>query len=390
MEFDAINLPIHDDAVLRGSERLEFVSTLGRSLRQGSPDALKVSDADRVRDAFRARDWVRAQNYLRVLHGLYDGMTASYLEWSYMWAATLAAHAPVVDERAATARAHLEWKAIITGDQTLGHNAVAARIAVLLGETTPASASEFQANAIAGRPTAVADIQAVPSALYEALWAATDRGDCDSATATFEKYLIECRTRHDLLAEYVSTYGRVVLEMYGQAVCEATTRESLTGCLMYAGLWTLVKTMTPIEVAAFLAEHLRAHFSGPAREGSVEIIDEGDCYRLVLSPCGSGQAMRLRERTRPHGACSTLPQGSPATWGLPGQVPSYCTHCAMNELESVDRLGYPLLVTQFNPNPEVPCGWTIYKDPASIPEQYFTRIGARRDPSRFIRTGHPV
>jgi hypothetical protein len=66
-------------------------------------------------------------------------------------------------------------------------------------------------------------------------------------------------------------------------------------------------------------------------------------------------------------------------------VPGYCTHCAINELESMRRLGYPILVTEFESDPQKPCGWTVYKDPNLIPERYFTRLGFERDPSRFVR-----
>jgi hypothetical protein len=35
-------------------------------------------------------------------------------------------------------------------------------------------------------------------------------------------------------------------------------------------------------------------------------------------------------------------------------------------------------VTEFDPDPEKPCGWTVYKDPALIPERYFTRLGYKK------------
>jgi hypothetical protein len=57
----------------------------------------------------------------------------------------------------------------------------------------------------------------------------------------------------------------------------------------------------------------------------------------------------------------------------------------MNQIESVRRLGWPLMITEFDPDPFKPCGWTIYKDPAGVPESRFAEIGAIRDAARFER-----
>jgi hypothetical protein len=123
-----------------------------------------------------------------------------------------------------------------------------------------------------------------------------------------------------------------------------------------------------------LAEHLRGHFSGPGREGAVTIVEEADRYRLVFEPCGTGGAMRRRKVA----ALTNFRVASVATWQRTNEVPTYCAHCALNEVTSIRRLGYPAWVTEFDPDPEKPCGWTVYKDPALIPERYFTRLGYKK------------
>jgi hypothetical protein len=139
------------------------------------------------------------------------------------------------------------------------------------------------------------------------------------------------------------------------------------------------------ETAAFLADHLRGHFSGAAREGAVTIVEEPDRYRLIFDPCGSGGAMRRGAISGVADAAQPFPNPSAQTWGKQGQVAGYCTHCAINELESMRRLGYPILVTEFEPDPQKPCGWTVYKNPDLIPEKYFTRLGFEKDASAFVR-----
>lgn len=126
-----------------------------------------------------------------------------------------------------------------------------------------------------------------------------------------------------------------------------------------------------------LAEHLRFHFSGPGRDGTVQIIEEPDRIRLVFDACGSGGAMRRRLGHGKDGL-AVMPEATGATWGLKGCVPGYCTHCAQNEIASVKRLGYPAWVTEFKEDPMQPCGWTIFKDPKSVPDHFFERLGLKR------------
>jgi hypothetical protein len=97
--------------------------------------------------------------------------------------------------------------------------------------------------------------------------------------------------------------------------------------------------------------------------------------------------MRQRTQIQNGKPTETLPEASPQTWSLKGKVPGYCSHCAASELESMRRLGYPVFVTEFNPDSKKPCGWTVYKDPDLIPEQYFKRLGFTKDPKTFKRIG---
>jgi hypothetical protein len=149
---------------------------------------------------------------------------------------------------------------------------------------------------------------------------------------------------------------------------------ALESCAVLKGMWDLFVGLTPELLAAVLAEHLRGHFSGPGREGAVTIVEEADRYRLVFEPCGTGGAMRRRKVA----GLTNFRDASAATWQRTNEVPTYCAHCALNEVTSIRRLGYPAWVTEFDPDPEKPCGRTVYKDPALIPERYFTRLGYRK------------
>jgi hypothetical protein len=222
----------------------------------------------------------------------------------------------------------------------------------------------------------------LPEVLFTAAMAAADSAQYDTCGTKFEKYLKAVRARHDLLSRYLWAYPTAVCEAHGQAIAEETLAGSFAAISFQEPMWRVFECLSPQARAAFLAEHLRFHFSGAGREGSVEIIEEPDRYRLVFDPCGSGGAMR-RDGEGAWARCmAVFKEPSPMTWGRAGQVPAYCTHCAANERTSIERNGYPLWVTEFNPDPRKPCGWTVYKDPALIPARYFDRLGTTRRASK--------
>jgi hypothetical protein len=162
----------------------------------------------------------------------------------------------------------------------------------------------------------------------------------------------------------------------GQKAALDLAQESLESCPLLAGLWGFVGQAKPEDLVLLMAEHLRAHFSGAGRNGAVEIIEEPDRYRLVFAPCGTGGVLR-----NPAVAGLTpLPEAMPETWNRTGQVPAYCAHCAKNEITSIRLLGHPAWVTEFDPDPRKPCGWTIYKDPKLIPARFYERLGLQPPP----------
>ena len=43
--------------MLSGNDRVEMSSVLGRPMRQGTPEALSISDTQRVRNLYNATEW---------------------------------------------------------------------------------------------------------------------------------------------------------------------------------------------------------------------------------------------------------------------------------------------------------------------------------------------
>jgi hypothetical protein len=173
------------------------------------------------------------------------------------------------------------------------------------------------------------------------------------------------RNAHDLLVDTVQTLADIAVGLVGQARSEDLLAGALGTCSFYEGFWSEVERRSPAELVTFLAQEFRAHWSGPGREGSVQILEDELHYRLVLNPCGSGGAMRQR-RASSQPQAMKHPSGQNQDWSNSGPVPAYCSHCRQNELISIRRLGYCAWVTAFDPDPAMPCGWVVFKRPAQV------------------------
>jgi hypothetical protein len=133
------------------------------------------------------------------------------------------------------------------------------------------------------------------------------------------------------------------------------------------------------------AEVMRAHRCGPKESGNIKIWEEEDRYVIEFDPCGSGgRQRRLGEidgvppRTgEPFNlGCTTKPYDW--SWQKKG-VPYYCLHCAVwHEMMMIEKIGYPVKITDYQDDPDKPCRWFFYKSPKDIPEEYYLRLGMKK------------
>lgn len=377
-----------DAAVFEGEERLEPFPATGAPMRMGAPAHLNVPDRERIRAALTAGDTARALACLDAVFHTHRFIMLGFTEWCLQMPQTLATCTQDRWERVLTHKALALWR-----EETASLRAcpVSTRAVDLLHALfphealAPGAADAHRQKLAAGEATVADRVLAEMVELRDSIRAAAGTRDCAAATARLETYFAATLARHDAFTQLTSSYPTTVLRAYGQEVAERVTDGSFAGCSFYGPLFALAASLSPRMLAAFFAEHLRSHLSGPGRQGATRIVEEEDRYRLVFEPCGSGGALRLRLRAACGRGPDPLPEASPVTWHRQAEVPAYCSHCAMNELKLVRMVGYPAWVTEFDPDPARPCGWTMYKDPERIPESYFTRLGVRRDPAKFKR-----
>lgn len=364
-----------------GNNRLEFSPLFGRPIRMGSPEELQKSDTQCVIEALQNKDKGIALEYINLFNAIYDAVVGTFLEWCIDLPAEIQKHATSDSSKKILSNSYdIFCSAVIDSKSRYLNSSVEVSLKLLNPKIINENSIHYLRDLRAkGEKTIIDEFLSHQRMLFSSCLEFIENGDFTSAQSKYKEYLMCARSNHDLMGHYITVIGGVLTEYLPQHLVVEILQEGLESCPVLEHMWKAFETLPPDALAAMLAEHLRAHYSGSNREGSVKIIEENDKYRLVFEPCGTGGAMRCDKIK----GLSVLPEATPESWGIANEVPPYCAHCAKNELTSIKRIGFPVWVTEFNPDPTKPCGWTVYKDPKQIPESYFTRLGVIKDTTTF-------
>lgn len=119
-------------------------------------------------------------------------------------------------------------------------------------------------------------------------------------------------------------------------------------------------------------EGMHGHLGGPRGRGEVEVAEHDDRIELEFHPCGSGGRIRAAERF------GVTTERHDFAWNETG-VCHYCVHCCvLMQLEPIDRIGFPVRVIDPPLEPGERCRWTMYRQPADIPESAYGRVGREK------------
>jgi hypothetical protein len=132
----------------------------------------------------------------------------------------------------------------------------------------------------------------------------------------------------------------------------------------------------PVNMLRAMAAGMRGHLCGPNENGSFVVRETDEQFIMELDACGSGGRLR---RDAIEGADKLFDSAgfvsSPQYWtGGKADVPVFCAHCFIyHEIVARQITGKESRFTLFNPDPEAPCVWSIYKDPQSVPVELRNR-----------------
>lgn len=366
---------------------LEFDPLLNRKIRTEGWAGQGRSSLAEVRDALEAGDGARAIElldcYLWETRLLYVG----YLAWLRDWVAKIGEREQaglwVYLERA---HAHAGAFGIIDLPSEIADEATAnpAHAIALVARDGGSALSSGEAL------LPVSPWLEVGQAERAALEKAIGGGAWDEARRRLEALHWLHKPYHDVYSDWLWLWMTMLAQAWGEDAMIALIADSGLR-LRTAGLDMLPSI--PVERQVMhLAAAMRGHRSGPGEEGDIRVLEDDEKFVIEFDACGSGGRMRrqgaidgLPARQDAPFRFGTTSAAHPMGWGRTN-VPYYCLHCAAYaEMQSVDQIGYPSRVTLFNPDHSKPCAWAFYKRPEDTPQEYFDRIGKRRDPKRFVR-----
>lgn len=261
-------------------------------------------------------------------------------------------------------------------------------------DTEPRTTVRLGASRPYGRPIRTDDAEHLGVSTWFLLEDAIQRGDTTAAIRLLD-YLHEGETapRHFFFFDWLYGNQSYVVEQFGpegyhemfRAEAEQGQRNAAPGTLggFPAGLLEDVEALVKRQ-----AEIMRGHW--PPR-GGIIIVEESDRYVMNFFPCNSGGRMLRSGMTEGKWSLPVTREPYPWSWSTAGK-PFYCLHCSLGRgIMAIEKRGIPIRLhddpgSGFNPDrdhPFDPCRMVFYKDPALIPERYFTALGLVKDPDRF-------
>lgn len=275
------------DSFFTGNERLQPFPALGRLMRAAAPDQLALSDGELLRQRLRDGDHDDALARLELIAADHAMMVWTFGEWSLQAPASFARHVSSEDERTTTGQAFEQWKqdaASLRLDEET--SSIVDRVTQLVDPATlgPKTADELRAAFEQGERHELHEVADAAGGAHTELRQQIESGQTAQAADGVSRVFDVARAAHDALGQWVATYAAVALRRHGQTAAETLVHKSFSECSFHAGIFELAGALPPEQLAAFLAEHLRAHFSGEGREGSVRVVEEEDRYRLVFDP----------------------------------------------------------------------------------------------------------
>jgi hypothetical protein len=343
-------------AYFTGPERLETFEKTGAPIRMGDVTKLALPDYQVVRNLIKEKKFSEAESYVTAFHAQNTGMIIFLFDWCMSMPKL---YAELTNSSAEESLRESALQIYQKNIDKMGNSPVITQVK-----------NYFTQNNILTQTSAqlIADLETFFQELIAAL-----KNQSDESTGLLNDYHQQALTYHDSMITFSYSYPTSIVKVSGEKIAVEVSNGSIMRNPIWNGLWELTKVLTPTDLSAFLAEHLRFHFSGIRREGQTLIAEDEQKIRLIFDPCGSGGALRQRLKDD----IVTLKDKHDLAWNKCGEVNLYCTHCALNEKRSIDLFGYPKLVVEFNADADKPCGWTFYKDKKYIPNAVFERLGLK-------------
>jgi hypothetical protein len=217
------------------------------------------------------------------------------------------------------------------------------------------------------------ELEEMGARTLDLLLEAIDAGDREKARALAGRMYREFGLLHDGSMFWIAGLQTYIYRRLGVEALEEAEREAHT-----AEAKTVFKPPEKTDLRSQV-EHLASTLRGHLQP--VRVTEDDRTISLTMQPCGSGERIVRKGGYAPEVGLARIPGPHPITWGM-RDFPIYCVHCPILEqmqVEALGRLGACRIVSE--PPGEGGCRFVFYKDPADIPEEFYSRIGKRKPDS---------
>ena len=199
---------------------------------------------------------------------------------------------------------------------------------------------------------------------------AIDAGDKDKARKLAQRMHEEFKFLHDGYGIWVSGLQTYIYKKLGVDALEEAEREAHT--IEAKTVFLPIEETDIRSQVEHLASGLRGHFQ------PITIVEDDEKISLTMQPCGSGERIIQRGAYNPEAGLATVKDPHPITWGKK-DFPIYCVHCPVMEMLQIEATGnFGACHIVKDPIYHGSCQFVFYKNPADIPEEFYTRIGKQK------------
>ena len=202
---------------------------------------------------------------------------------------------------------------------------------------------------------------------------AIDAGDKNRAKDLAQRMYREFNYLHDGYGIWVTGLQTYIYKKLGIDALEEAEREAHT-----IEAKTVFKPIEKTDIRS-LVEHLAGGLRGHLQP--IKIVEDDEKVSLTMQPCGSGERIIQSGGYKPEVGLATVKDPHPITWGKK-DFPIYCVHCPVMEMLQIEATGsFGACHIVADPIYHGSCQFVFYKNPADIPEEFYTRIGKKRPES---------
>ena len=202
---------------------------------------------------------------------------------------------------------------------------------------------------------------------------AIDKGDRKKAKELAQRMYEEFNFLHDGYMIWTSGLLTYIYKKLGIDAVEEAEREAHT---IEAKTVFLPPEKTDVRsMVEHTAKALRGHLQ------PVVIEEDDEKVSLTMKPCGSGERIIQKGGYEPEIGLALVKEPHRITWEMK-DFPIYCVHCPVMEMLDIENTGaFTVVRSVSDPLCRDSCKFNIYKDPADIPEECYTRAGKKKPAS---------